>query len=142
MPPKSKKSKDQTENVPFPYKTPDVKPSGLQYSSSKSSIEPQSEQVAERLGVIHMPIWSGIWLRVFILIFLPSLQVWLFDRVEISTPVTSFKRLLEGVHLFKNGLPIYEGGIYHQVIGIKCRHHCCCLCSQPYLTHLCRSCLF
>ncbi|KAG0039493.1 hypothetical protein BGZ82_008004 [Podila clonocystis] len=36
------------------------------------------------------------------------------NQVEISTPVTSFKRLSEGVFLFRNGVPPYDGGVFHQ----------------------------
>ncbi|KAJ3218652.1 hypothetical protein HDU67_004705 [Dinochytrium kinnereticum] len=35
-------------------------------------------------------------------------------RVEVITPVTSFKRLQEGLFLFQNGIPPFEGGVYHQ----------------------------
>ncbi|CAG8590994.1 993_t:CDS:2 [Paraglomus brasilianum] len=36
------------------------------------------------------------------------------SRVEIVTPVTSFRRLTEGIYLFQNGVPPYDGGIFHQ----------------------------
>ncbi|CAG8639538.1 564_t:CDS:2, partial [Paraglomus occultum] len=36
------------------------------------------------------------------------------NRVEIVTPVTSFRRLTEGIYLFQNGVPPYDGGIFHQ----------------------------
>ncbi|KAJ3045481.1 hypothetical protein HDV00_009134 [Rhizophlyctis rosea] len=38
----------------------------------------------------------------------------LANRVEASTPVTSFKRLQEGLYLFQHGIPPYDGSIYHQ----------------------------
>ncbi|KAF8943596.1 hypothetical protein BGZ47_005266 [Haplosporangium gracile] len=44
----------------------------------------------------------------------PALASLLGERVEISTPVTSFKRLSEGVFLFTNGVPPYDGGVVHQ----------------------------
>ncbi|KAF9912846.1 hypothetical protein EC991_008712 [Linnemannia zychae] len=44
----------------------------------------------------------------------PALADLLGARVEISTPVTSFKRLSEGVFLFTNGVPPYDGGVVHQ----------------------------
>ncbi|KAF9314574.1 hypothetical protein BG003_004056 [Podila horticola] len=44
----------------------------------------------------------------------PILTSTLGNQVEISTPVTSFKRLSEGVFLFKNGVPPYDGGVFHQ----------------------------
>ncbi|KAF9382066.1 hypothetical protein CPB97_007364 [Podila verticillata] len=44
----------------------------------------------------------------------PNLANTLGNQVEISTPVTSFKRMSEGVFLFKNGVPPYDGGVFHQ----------------------------
>ncbi|KAF9329154.1 hypothetical protein BG006_007777 [Podila minutissima] len=44
----------------------------------------------------------------------PTLANMLGNQVEISTPVTSFKRLSEGVFLFRNGVPPYDGGVFHQ----------------------------
>ncbi|EPQ62783.1 GPI transamidase subunit [Blumeria graminis f. sp. tritici 96224] len=35
-------------------------------------------------------------------------------RVEISTPVTSFKRLQEGLFLYRHHVSPYDGGVYHQ----------------------------
>ncbi|KAJ3310799.1 hypothetical protein HDV04_004664 [Boothiomyces sp. JEL0838] len=34
------------------------------------------------------------------------------ERVEISTPITSYKSLMEGIHLFKNSIPVYDGGVF------------------------------
>jgi len=48
------------------------------------------------------------------------LRYWLYsmdlvaDRPEISTPLNSWKRLREGVHLYTEGLNPYEGVIYHE----------------------------
>ncbi|KAG0083177.1 hypothetical protein BGZ92_011012 [Podila epicladia] len=42
----------------------------------------------------------------------PTLANMLGNQVEISTPVTSFKR--QGVFLFRNGVPPYDGGVFHQ----------------------------
>ncbi|KAJ3245848.1 hypothetical protein HDU78_008437 [Chytriomyces hyalinus] len=36
------------------------------------------------------------------------------QRVEVSTPVTSFKRMQEGVFLWRNNINPYEGGVFHQ----------------------------
>ncbi|KAG0268275.1 hypothetical protein DFQ27_007126 [Actinomortierella ambigua] len=49
-----------------------------------------------------------------VLFELPGLADLLASRVEISTPITSFKRLSEGVFLFRNGVPPYSGGVVHQ----------------------------
>ncbi|KAF9923783.1 hypothetical protein FBU30_006171 [Linnemannia zychae] len=50
----------------------------------------------------------------FVLFQFPAAPSLLGDRVEISTPITSFKRLSEGVFLFANGVPPYDGGVVHQ----------------------------
>ncbi|GAB7355794.1 hypothetical protein MBLNU459_g6473t1 [Dothideomycetes sp. NU459] len=44
----------------------------------------------------------------------PALPDLLTGRVEISTPVTSFKRLQEGLFLYDHGLSPYDGGVFHQ----------------------------
>lgn len=37
------------------------------------------------------------------------------DRVEISTPLNSFKRLQEGVHLYGNNIDPYQGDVVHEM---------------------------
>ncbi|KAF9429490.1 hypothetical protein BGZ76_001227 [Entomortierella beljakovae] len=66
--------------------------------SSQSSTFIFCSALALRLALFHLPTFSAI----------------LADRVEISTPITSFKRLSEGVYLFQNGVPPYDGGVFHQ----------------------------
>ncbi|KAK4672271.1 hypothetical protein QC763_101630 [Podospora pseudopauciseta] len=53
-------------------------------------------------------------LRLAIFILLPDLPDLLTGRVEISTPVTSFKRLQEGLFLYNHNVSPYDGGVYHQ----------------------------
>ncbi|KAI1295156.1 hypothetical protein EDD11_007962 [Mortierella claussenii] len=48
------------------------------------------------------------------LFHLPALSPILASQVEISTPITSFKRLVEGVFLYRSGVPPYDGGVFHQ----------------------------
>ncbi|KAJ3099249.1 hypothetical protein HDU97_003313 [Phlyctochytrium planicorne] len=56
---------------------------------------------------------AGTILRLY-LAFYTQLPITLGGRVEVSTPVTSFKRLQEGLFLFQNGIAPFEGGVYHQ----------------------------
>ncbi|KAJ2314021.1 hypothetical protein IWW52_004397, partial [Coemansia sp. RSA 2704] len=57
----------------------------------------------------------GSMLRLGLLLLFPDLtQRWLAGRVELSTPVTSFKRLAEGLHLSARGISPYDGGVFHQ----------------------------
>ncbi|KAF2454358.1 GPI transamidase subunit PIG-U family protein [Lineolata rhizophorae] len=52
--------------------------------------------------------------RLLLYITFPSLPDLLTGRVEISTPVTSFKRLQEGVFLYTHNVSPYDGGVFHQ----------------------------
>ncbi|KAF2132107.1 PIG-U-domain-containing protein [Dothidotthia symphoricarpi CBS 119687] len=52
--------------------------------------------------------------RLLFFTFFPSLPALLAGRVEVSTPVTSFKRLQEGVFLYTHNVSPYDGGVYHQ----------------------------
>ncbi|MCJ1357877.1 MAG: hypothetical protein MMC33_007873 [Icmadophila ericetorum] len=53
-------------------------------------------------------------LRLLLFLGFPSLPDLLAGRVEISTPVTSFKRLREGVFLYTHNVSPYDGGVFHQ----------------------------
>ncbi|TPX70155.1 hypothetical protein SpCBS45565_g01943 [Spizellomyces sp. 'palustris'] len=63
--------------------------------------------------VVRIPVWTGIALRLA-LFFYTNASSFFQQRVETSTPVTSWKRFQEGLHLFQHGLPPYDGGVYHQ----------------------------
>ncbi|KAA8913031.1 GPI transamidase subunit PIG-U [Sphaerosporella brunnea] len=56
----------------------------------------------------------AVTLRLFLFTAFPALPDLLTNRVEISTPVTSFKRLQEGLFLYTHGVSPYDGGIFHQ----------------------------
>ncbi|KAI9019341.1 GPI transamidase subunit PIG-U [Phycomyces nitens] len=49
-----------------------------------------------------------------VLFSISSVATTLGQRVELVTPVTSFKRLTEGVHLYESNVPPYDGGLVHQ----------------------------
>ncbi|KAL5359165.1 GPI transamidase subunit PIG-U [Aspergillus floccosus] len=53
-------------------------------------------------------------LRLLLIILFPSLPDLLTGRVEVSTPVTSFKRLQEGLYLYQRNVSPYDGGVFHQ----------------------------
>ncbi|KAI8624094.1 GPI transamidase component-like protein [Xylariaceae sp. FL1651] len=53
-------------------------------------------------------------LRLALFTFFPGLPDLLTGRVEVSTPVTSFKRLQEGLFLYNHNVSPYDGGVYHQ----------------------------
>lgn len=52
--------------------------------------------------------------RLSLFLVFPALPELLAGRVEVSTPVTSFKRLQEGVFLYSHNVSPYDGGVYHQ----------------------------
>ncbi|KAI9316603.1 GPI transamidase subunit PIG-U [Dichotomocladium elegans] len=55
----------------------------------------------------------AIVLRV-VIFSIPSVAEALAHRVELVTPVTSYKRLTEGVYLYESNVPPYDGGLFHQ----------------------------
>ncbi|KAI1422612.1 GPI transamidase subunit PIG-U [Xylaria sp. FL1777] len=57
---------------------------------------------------------SAAALRLALFTFFPALPDLLTSRVEVSTPVTSFKRLQEGLFLYNHNVSPYDGGVYHQ----------------------------
>ncbi|KAJ4286472.1 hypothetical protein N0V90_013172 [Kalmusia sp. IMI 367209] len=64
----------------------------------------------------HKALLFGAAAAVRLLLFtaFPSLPTRLAGRVELSTPVTSFKRLQEGLYLYAHNVDPYDGGVYHQ----------------------------
>lgn len=44
----------------------------------------------------------------------PSIPEFLSTQVELATPVSSFKRLKEGLFLHERGVSPYDGGLFHQ----------------------------
>ncbi|RPA83499.1 PIG-U-domain-containing protein [Ascobolus immersus RN42] len=59
-------------------------------------------------------ITLAVAVRLVLFFAFPSLPEVLVNRVEISTPVTSFKRLQEGLFLYRHGISPYDGGVFHQ----------------------------
>lgn len=57
---------------------------------------------------------SGAIARILVYHLFPSVPATLDGHVEISTAVTSFKRLQEGLYLYQQGMDPYDGGIFHQ----------------------------
>jgi len=44
----------------------------------------------------------------------PSLAHWLSERPELVTPLTSWKRVTEGLALRRAGMAPYDGDVYHE----------------------------
>ncbi|KAI8987491.1 GPI transamidase subunit PIG-U [Mycotypha africana] len=54
----------------------------------------------------------------------PSVVNTLMECVELSTPITSFKRLTEGVYLYNHKVAPYDGGVFHQPPLLLCLFSC------------------
>ncbi|KAI1251473.1 hypothetical protein MGN70_006041 [Eutypa lata] len=57
---------------------------------------------------------AAAFLRFILFTFFQGLPDLLTARVEISTPVTSFKRFQEGLFLYNHNVSPYDGGVFHQ----------------------------
>lgn len=57
---------------------------------------------------------SAAVLRLGVFLAFPHIPDFLTTQVEISTPVSSFKRLKEGLFLYERGVSPYDGGLFHQ----------------------------
>ncbi|KAL1965893.1 hypothetical protein VTN77DRAFT_5026 [Rasamsonia byssochlamydoides] len=57
---------------------------------------------------------AAVALRLLLFCAFPSLPDLLTARVEVSTPVSSFKRLQEGLFLYTRNVSPYDGGVFHQ----------------------------
>jgi len=53
-------------------------------------------------------------LRLLVFVAFPTVPDFLTSQVEISTPISSYKRLKEGLFLYQRGASPYDGGVYHQ----------------------------
>lgn len=53
-------------------------------------------------------------LRLLVFTAFPAVPKFLAARVEVSTPISSYKRLQEGIFLHQRGLSPYDGGVFHQ----------------------------
>ncbi|KAK2184084.1 hypothetical protein NP493_283g03002 [Ridgeia piscesae] len=56
---------------------------------------------------------AGIILRLWL--HASTLGEWLSDKNEVSTPLTSWKRVTEGLALYKAGVSPYSGDIFHEM---------------------------
>jgi GPI-anchor transamidase subunit U len=62
------------------------------------------------LGVLG----SAAALRLAAFLLFPNVPDLLSSQVELSTPISSFKRVREGLFLYERGVSPYDGGVYHQ----------------------------
>ncbi|KND91199.1 Phosphatidylinositol glycan anchor biosynthesis class U protein, partial [Tolypocladium ophioglossoides CBS 100239] len=105
-------------------------PSGLRHLRIASHLPPPSlrtakpcsglrDAMATTTSTMTLRGKAGVYagaalLRLVLTLAFPGLPDLLTGRVEISTPVTSFKRLQEGLFLYNHNVWPYDGGVYHQ----------------------------
>ncbi|KAK0630192.1 GPI transamidase subunit PIG-U [Bombardia bombarda] len=70
-------------------------------------------RTSTRTAVLNLYLGAAV-LRLALFTLFRGLPDLLTGRVEISTPVTSFKRLQEGLFLYNHNVSPYDGGVYHQ----------------------------
>ncbi|KAJ3177638.1 hypothetical protein HDU87_004391 [Geranomyces variabilis] len=63
--------------------------------------------------VVRIPVWAGVVVRVLLFTYTDAAP-YFRNRVEVVTPITSWKRLQEGLFMYRHGIPPYEGGVFHQ----------------------------
>ncbi|KAJ3144902.1 hypothetical protein HDU89_007705 [Geranomyces variabilis] len=63
--------------------------------------------------VVRIPVWVGIIVRVLLFTYTDAAP-YFRNRVEVVTTIASWKRLQEGLFLYRHGIPPYEGGVFHQ----------------------------
>lgn len=56
---------------------------------------------------------SCVMIRLAVSLLFPTLQSQLDKSIELSTPMSSYRSLTEGVFLLRNGFPLYHGGVVH-----------------------------
>ena len=70
----------------------------------------------KRISLLIITLFIGICIR-FILFYIfdlnPSLYSFISDRVEISTPICSWKSFVEGIYLKKHSISPYSNDIFH-----------------------------
>ena len=50
-----------------------------------------------------------------LMLFSTNIPDWFLERNEFSTPISSWRRLTEGLTLLQNGISPYEGDLYHEM---------------------------
>ena len=67
---------------------------------------------------LYIVIGTGIVLRLWL--FGTSIADWLAERNELSTPLTAWKRVTEGLTLNRVGVSPYSGDVYHEMPLMLC----------------------
>ncbi|KAJ2689282.1 hypothetical protein GGH99_002857 [Coemansia sp. RSA 1285] len=93
-----------------------MSPGKKETTAAERTASPTHSEAQHEGGRLAWVVGLGCVMRLGILVLFPDIVAhYLSDRVELSTPVTSYKRLREGVYLSAHQIPPFEGGgIFHQ----------------------------
>ncbi|KAJ2701580.1 hypothetical protein FB645_004599 [Coemansia sp. IMI 203386] len=81
----------------------------------QSAQQPSSTAGSSEGARLMRVLALGFVLRLFILTFSSDfVSKHLSTRVELGTPVASYNRLVEGLHLAAQGISPFDGGLFHQ----------------------------
>ncbi|KAJ1813595.1 hypothetical protein LPJ56_005120 [Coemansia sp. RSA 2599] len=88
---------------------------GVARTDKPESAEPPSSPRQSEGARLMRVLALGFALRLAVLALSPNfVSKHLTTRVELGTPVTSYKRLVEGLHLAAQGISPFDGGLFHQ----------------------------
>lgn len=65
------------------------------------------------MGKLLQVFIIGGFIRFLLPTFIPSITTTLSSTVELNTPITSFKSLLEAIYFFNHDIDLYDGGVNH-----------------------------
>ncbi|KAJ1996029.1 hypothetical protein GGI25_000568 [Coemansia spiralis] len=108
MTPESEKL-NQQESPEMPCAGPKNKTA---ITAAKASTQNDTQSEGSRLAWVLL---MGCAVRLCAFVLFPDLiSHYLSGCVELSTPVTSYKRLAEGLHLCAHDISPFDGGVFHQ----------------------------
>lgn len=65
------------------------------------------------MGKLLQVFIIGGLIRFLLPTFIPSITTTLSSTVELNTPITSFKSLLEAIYFWNHDIDLYDGGVNH-----------------------------
>ncbi|VDO92570.1 unnamed protein product [Heligmosomoides polygyrus] len=85
-------------------------PQERQTSSSQTKSETQREEETLLGSGVVIPIAIGVVLRVLCFVYA---RPFLLKRPELTSPLVSYRRLKDGIAMYRDGISPYEGDLFH-----------------------------